>query len=166
MSFTVAAQSKPEIMEQYKKLNFLASNLAPTYSDFGYLGGPLVELTMGGWCFNLPGFITSLTLTIPQESPWEIGIDDNGNFDNSVKEMPMICRVIMSFTPIHKFRPEKQVNDYQGKPDGEGFVDKYGPQRYLALENGENNNYDNSPTVNENYSDYVTRVNTPQPKTS
>ena len=147
MGFTIAAQSKPEIMEQYKKLNFLASNLAPTYSSFGYLGGPLVELTMGGWCYNLPGFITNLTLTIPQESPWEIGINDDGGFDNSVKEMPMICNVGMSFTPIHKFRPEKQVNKYNGAKDGDGSVTEYGPQRYLALENGKNNNYD--PEKNE-----------------
>ena len=143
MGFTVAAQSKPEIMEQYKKLNFLASNLAPTYSDFGYLGGPLIELTMGGWCYNLPGFITNLTLTIPQESPWEIGINDSGDFDDSVKEMPMICDVTMNFTPIHNFRPEKQVNKYgpEKAEDGEGSVTEYGPQRYLALEQGGNNNY-------------------------
>jgi hypothetical protein len=163
MGFTIAAQSKPEIMEQYKKLNFLASNLAPTYSSFGYLGGPLVELTMGGWCYNLPGFITNLTLEIPQESPWEIGINDDGGFDNSVKEMPMICNVGMSFTPIHKFRPEKQVNKYNKAENGEGIVTEYGPQRYLALENGENNNYDTLPTNNESYSDYVNRVN---PKTN
>ena len=74
ISFTVAAQSKPELMAQYKKLNFLASNLAPTYSDYGYMGGPLVQFTMGGWCYELPGFIGSLGLGVPQESPWEIGI--------------------------------------------------------------------------------------------
>lgn len=149
MGFTVAAQSKPEIMEQYKKLNFLASNLAPTYSDFGYLGGPLVELTLGGWCFNLPGFITNLTLTIPQESPWEIGIDTQGKKDPSVKEMPMICNVGMSFTPIHNFRPEKQVNKFGSEKTegGDGSVTEYGPQRYLALANRENNNYD--PEKNE-----------------
>ena len=50
-------------------LCFLASNLAPSYSSNGYMAGSLVELTMGGWCYELPGFITSLTLDIPQESP-------------------------------------------------------------------------------------------------
>lgn len=142
LSFTVAAQSKPELMEQYKKLNFLASNLAPTYSSQGFMGGPLVELTLGGWCFNLPGFISSLTLNVPQESPWEIGINDKGDLDNQVKEMPHIVQVTgMQFTPIHNFRPEKQENNYGGKPEGEGLIDKYGPQRYIALENEEGNNY-------------------------
>ena len=138
LGFTVAAQSKPELMAQYKKLNFLASNLAPTYSAQGYMGGPLVELTLGGWCYNLPGFITSLTLNVPQESPWEIGIDDDGNADgdNSVRQMPHIVQVTgMQFTPIHTFRPEKQINLYDKTENGDGVISNYGEQRYISLEN-------------------------------
>lgn len=139
MDFTVAAQSKLELIEQYKKLNFLASNLAPTYSDAGYMGGPLVTLTMGGWCYELPGFLTSLSLGIPQESPWEIGINDSGGSDSSVKELPHIVKVSgLSFTPIHTFRPEKQINTYGGDND---TISTYGKQRYLALK-AVNNNYD------------------------
>ncbi len=142
LGFTVAAQSKPELIAQYKKLNFLASNLAPTYSPQGYMGGPLIRLTIGGWCYELPGFISSMTLDVPSESPWEIGIGD-GVIDETVKQLPHIVKVTgFSFTPIHTFRPEKQVNNYGGEPEGEGFVDKYGPQRYLALENESGNNYD------------------------
>jgi len=150
LSFTVAAQSKPELMAQYKKLNFLASNLAPVYSSKGYMGGPLVTLTMGGWCYELPGFIKGLTLDVPTESPWEIGINDKGKFDKTVKEMPHIVKVSgFSFVPIHTFRPEKQQNLYGGEPDGgltkPANISKYGSQRYLALANGKgikNNNYD------------------------
>ena len=159
LSFTVAAQSREEIMIMYRKLNFLASNLAPDYTTAGYMAGPLVQLTMGGWCYELPGFINSLTLEIPQESPWEIGIPnlDRGETsaggiefrDPQLKEMPMICRVTgFSFTPIHTFRPAKQTLN-----DGEGGIspsqaatlqdtNTYGPERYIALSNGENNNYD------------------------
>ena len=115
ISFTVAALSKPELMAQYKKLNFLASNLAPTYSNLGYMGGPLIQLTMGGWCYELPGFLTSLNLEVPNDTPWEIGINDNAtDFDNTVKEMPHRVNCTMAFTPIHKFRPEKQVNTFNG----------------------------------------------------
>jgi hypothetical protein len=138
MGFTVAAQSKPELIEQYKKLNFLASNLAPTYSNKGYMGGPLVQLTMGGWCYELPGFITALTLDIPQESPWEIGINDEGNSDNTVKELPHMVKVTgFSFTPIHKFRPEKQVFKPNSKTP-------FGNQRYIQLTNGRTENYNNT----------------------
>lgn len=138
IGFTVAAQSKPELMAQYKKLNFLASNLAPTYSDYGYMGGPLIQLTLGGWCYELPGFIGSLGLGVPQESPWEIGINTEGGSDSTVKEMPHIVNVDMKFTPIHRFRPEKQELTF-GKDENE--VATYGPQRYIELTNGYNNNY-------------------------
>ena len=103
------------------------------------MGGPLVTLTMGGWCYELPGFITSLSLGIPQESPWEIGINDSGGSDSSVKELPHIVKVSgLSFTPIHTFRPEKQINTYGGDND---TISTYGKQRYLALK-AVNNNYD------------------------
>lgn len=147
LSYTVAAQSKPEIMAQYKKLNFLASTLAPDYGGkdgSGYMGGVLTTLTLGGWCYELPGFIDSLTLDIPQESPWEIGINDEGESDPTVKEMPHICKVTMNFTPIHTFRPELQDNDYDEKT---GLVPTgaenggYGKQRYIALTNGISENY-------------------------
>jgi hypothetical protein len=142
LSFTVAAQSKPELMIQYKKLNYLASNLAPYYSDAGYMSGPLVKLTMGGWCYDQPGFITSMTLDVPQESPWEITIDDNGNFDKSVKELPHIVKVSgFSFTPIHTFRPEKQELTF----DNNGKLESYGEQRYLSLRSQYSNNYNDVP---------------------
>ena len=142
LSYTVAAQSKPELMAQYKKLNFLASTLAPDYGDSGYMGGVLTTLTLGGWCYELPGFIDSLTLDIPQESPWEIAIGsdvEKGKGDKTVKEMPHICKVTMNFTPIHTFRPELQKNGYD--EEGNGEVDTYGDQHYIGLTNGRNNNY-------------------------
>lgn len=140
MDFTVAAQSKPEIMEQYRKLNFLVSNTFPDYTEAGYMAGPLIQLTMGGWCYELPGFLQSINLDIPQESPWEIGIDTVGESDHSVKEMPHYCNVSMQFTPIHNFRPAKQKNTYKGKD-----ITKYGKERYIALSQGTHkfDNYDN-----------------------
>jgi hypothetical protein len=147
LSFTVAAQSKPELMAQYKKLNFLTSTLAPDYGSSGFMGGVLHQLTLGGWCYELPGFISKIGLGVPQESPWEIaipatdngGINDDGIFsDSSVKEMPHIVKVSMDFTPIHKFRPELQDNSYT---ENFGEVSSYGPQRYIQLENGLGDNY-------------------------
>ncbi len=149
LSFTVAAQSKEEIMVMYRKLNYLVSNLSPDYTDSGYMAGPLVQLTMGGWCYELPGFISAITLDVPQESPWEIGIPtldrDTTSVGGityrnpSVKEMPMICKVTgFAFTPIEKFVPSKQVGE-------NGFYKRTGNQRYLALANGNSkseNNYD------------------------
>ena len=132
LGFTVAAQSRPELMAQYKKLNYLASTLAPTYTKAGYMGGTLVSLTMGGWCYELPGFISDLSLSVENESPWEIGIDDKGDPDENISQLPHIIKVSgLNFTPIHTFRPEKQFNKW----DKDDNLTSYGPQQYIALAN-------------------------------
>ena len=52
LSWTVAAQSKQELIPMYKKLNFLASTLAPDYSPNGYMRGNLIQLTIGGYLYE------------------------------------------------------------------------------------------------------------------
>ena len=134
MGFTVAAQSKAELIPMYKKLNYLASSLAPDYSRAGFMRGNLVRITMGGYLYEQPGYLTSLTYTIPQESPWEIGINADGGSDESVKELPHIITVSLSFTPIHNFLPSKAGGTGRGTS-----------KRYIALANGKgrsDNNYD------------------------
>jgi len=124
LSFTVAAQSKAELIPMYKKLNYLASTLTPDYNGAGFMRGNLVRLTLGGYLYEQPGFITSLTYTVPQESTWEIGIDETGDSDHSVKELPHVIQVSgFSFTPIHTFLPEKPGD--ANNPDS----------RYIALSN-------------------------------
>ncbi len=93
LSWTVAAQSKQELIPMYKKLNLLASSLAGDYSTSGYMRGILSQLTVGGYLYEQPGIITQLSYDIPQESPWEIEINDEGATDNSVKELPHIIKV-------------------------------------------------------------------------
>lgn len=125
LSFTVAAQSKIELIPMYKKLNYLASNLAPDYSGVGYMRGPLVTLTVGGYIYEQPGFITGLSFEMSEESPWEIGINDEGNSDSTVKELTHIIKVSgFNFTPIHNFAPRKA--DYQN----------LGQTPFIALANG------------------------------
>ena len=144
LSFTVAAQSKEELIPMYKKLNYLASNLAPDYSPAGYMRGPLVQLTMGGYLYEQVGFITGLTYDVPQDSTWEIGINDQGGDDSTVKELPHRINVnSFSFTPIHSFRPAKQGNTFTNNKGG--FVSGYGNERFIALSNGSNTNYSTNP---------------------
>ena len=123
MAFTVVAQSREEITAMYDKLNFLASSLAPEYLDSefsGYMAGNIAYITLGEYIYDQPGIITSLTFDIPEESPWEIGIDDDGKQIESkddVRQVPHMIKVTgFNFTPIHKFRPEKQTfkNDILG----------------------------------------------------
>jgi hypothetical protein len=147
LSWTVAAQSKQELIPMYKKLNFLASTLAPDYSPNGYMRGNLVQLTIGGYLYEQPGFITGLTYEMGEESPWEIGIGvKNGSEDGTVKELTQIIKVSgFNFIPIQKFIPRLQSNSFG--TDATGFAESYGPEKFIALANGprdEDSNY-NSP---------------------
>ena len=128
LSFTVVAQSKAELTPMYKKLNYLASILAPSYNKNGFMRGNMVKLTLGSYLHEQPGFITSISYTIPDTSTWEIGIDGKGGSDHSVKELPHMIKVSgFNFTPIHTFLPEI-VDNISDAPD----------QRYIAL--AKNNN--------------------------
>jgi hypothetical protein len=148
MAFTVVAQSREEITAMYDKLNFLASSLAPEYLDSlssGYMAGNIAYITLGEYIYDQPGIITSLTFDIPEESPWEIGIDDNGNRleVDDVRQVPHMIKVTgFNFTPIHKFRPEKQTfkNDKLGT-DSTRLLNT-GKQRYVDQLRPESTNYD------------------------
>jgi len=131
LSFTVAAQSKAELIPMHKKLNYLASTLAPDYTEAGFMRGNLVRLTVGGYLYEQPGFITSLNYDIPQDSTWEIAINEEGGSDSSVKELPHMIKVSgFNFTPIHDFLPQKP-NDPNNPTS-----------KFISLSNGVNSNYD------------------------
>ena len=105
IGFKVAALSVEEMEPMYKKLNYLMSNLMPDYKDELLMRGPLVKMTVGNWINSQPGILNSLSYTIPNDSPWEINInntptnteDDNGN---KILVLPHIVEVSISFTPI------------------------------------------------------------------
>jgi hypothetical protein len=182
INWTVAAQSKDELIPMHQKLNYLASNLTPDYSDGGYMRGPMMRLTVGGYLYSQPGFITNLTYTVDDASPWEIGINnisalsdtntlagETAVSDQSVKELPHIIRVVMAYTPIHEFVPRKQKNLYNPSEVG-GEIVQWGKERYIALKQGAHNNYDDNPNytteakVNIIESRPLTPINSPLPE--
>ena len=151
LSWTVVAQSKAELIPMYQKLNYLASVCAPDYSNKGYMRGNLIKLTIGGYLYEQVGIMKGINYTVPQESPWEIGIpygsSEGGTplrvaSDSNVKELPHMIKVTgFQFIPIHNFVPSVQKNRYTGV---NGEVDKYGAERYIALSRGEGENAVNS----------------------
>ena len=156
LSWTVADQSKKELIPMYQKLNYLASVCAPDYSSNGYMRGNLIELTVGGYLYNQVGIMKGIQFSIPQESPWEIGINDtDGKLDDSVKELPFIIKVSgFSFIPIHNFVPNLQKNIFASTSNSgssvEGDLDIFGPERYISLSNSEGNNYTTKLDDNNN----------------
>ena len=162
LDWTVAAQSKQELIPMYQKLNYLASVCAGDYSDVGYMRGNLITLSVGGWFQEQVGIMQGLTLDVPQESPWEIGITDASNLtsigagdskreinsDPSVQEMPMIVNVSgFTFIPIHDFVPRVQKNRFNGGlvEGGGNFISQYGNERFINLKGGLGSNYNGGP---------------------
>ena len=124
LSWTVAALSKQELIPMYKKLSYLASNLAPVYKD-GFMQGPLVTLTVGGYIHELPGYIDGLTLEMGEDSTWEIGINDSGGKDETVAQLTHIIKVTgFSFTPIPTYLPQR----------GAHFIDLWNGSKTLWTE--------------------------------
>jgi hypothetical protein len=123
LSWTVAAQSKEELIPMYKKLNYLASSLAPDYSGNGFMKGNLIQLTVGGYLYEQVGWFGGINYELVNDAPWEIGINDEGENDPSVKELPHMIKVTgFTFTPIQNFVPS--IN-----------------QKYISLSSGGRDNY-------------------------
>jgi len=141
MSWTIAAQSREELIVMYTKLNYLQSVMTGDYSKSGYMAGNIINMTVGGYFWETPCVINSMNITIPGESPWEIGVADDTSqqgynpgqsipTEKGVKEMPHVIQVTgFSFTPLHDFAPRKQNNTFNDK----GELTKFGKERFIAL---------------------------------
>jgi hypothetical protein len=98
LGFTIIADSKANLNIMYEQLNTLASSIAPTYTDQGYIAGNIHVLTVGNYVSGEWGVMDGITYEIVEESPWEI---EKGN------ALPFYIRVSgISFHPIQKFRPQ------------------------------------------------------------
>lgn len=125
-SFKIAAQSRSEIIPLYKKLNYLVSTTAPTYSEKNTPGGvdddnsarmrgTFIKVTIGDLLDNVPGFFSNISLSWSKEYPWEIKLgnkmaNDDRDMEDDVYQNPHVLDVKCSFTPIHNFIPQTSIN--------------------------------------------------------
>jgi len=137
MGFTIAATSKAELIPMFAKLNYLASSLAPDYGTNGFMRGNMVRMTVGGYLYEVPGVLTTLTYTIPDDTTWEIAIDAEGKTDPSVKELPHRIEVSLAFTPVQDFLPSRQRLLYNEN----GELRAVGNETFISMNNGRNTNY-------------------------
>ena len=156
ISFTLVAQSIQELSIMYQKLNYIVSSLAPDYSKGGFMRGNLVQLTLGGYLYETPGIIENISITLPDQATWEIGIpvneEDNTRFfasptkftADNVQELPHRLDISMTFRPIHNFLPQIVGSSYtvnsptgsvSSNPEGINGGQKI-KQRFLSLANG------------------------------
>jgi hypothetical protein len=133
IGFKVAALSDIEMKPMYQKLNYLMGNLMPDYNDT-LMRGPLIKMTVGNWIDGQVGILNSLSYTIPQDSPWEIGLGDKYLI------LPHIVEVSMTFTPIGS--QTQGINKVSSKSDIISNI----AQNYNGAKNGEPNYIDPNKT--------------------
>ena len=113
LGWTVAAQSKLELLPMYERLNYLASVCAGDYSEAGYMRGNLIKLTIGGYIYEQVGILQGLSYEMSEDTTWEINI--NGE---SLPQLAQVIRVTgFKFVPIHSFVPRV----------GKNFIQRYTP---------------------------------------
>lgn len=101
-AFKIAAFSRDELKPLYKKLNFLASSTAPTYSNAGsFMRGTYARITIGDYMVRIPGFFKTVDLTWDINYPWEVALETG----EDIPRVPHILNVSCTFQPIHDFLP-------------------------------------------------------------
>ena len=115
-SFTlkIAALSKVELAPIITKLNYIASLTAPDYSSGGFMRSNIVYLTLGDYLANVPGFIESVNITIPDDTSFEIARGADGEPEETTvdgtqvktQQLPKYAEMQINFKPIHSILPE------------------------------------------------------------
>lgn len=108
LGFKIAAQTRNEMWPLYRKLNYLAAQTAPDYSESGRIRTPYMKLTLGDYFNRLPGVLTSVTINWQKDYPWEIKNDEKLDADMLV--LPHILDVSINFKPIHNFTPKNSLD--------------------------------------------------------
>jgi hypothetical protein len=125
-SFRVAALTRGDIPMMWKKIEALKSLTLPKYQKIFTEQtakspvAPFVELTIGDLYVNQPGYFTSVGLTIPQNSNWEI---EDGY------QLTHLCDVSLEYTFIGKELPS--IDSKQFDMDGYDKDFEEGKQKEL-----------------------------------
>ena len=115
-SFKIAVQSRDELKPLYTKLNHLISQVYPDYSNgYGVMRAPIIRLSIGDYLYRTAGMLENVNVTIDDNAPWDINVDEFGNKSNG-KELPQIVNVQCSFKPIQDFLPRRINDSYLNVP--------------------------------------------------
>lgn len=108
-SINVVALSEKDIPIIWEKVNYAKGLVLPQYRDFTDIGvnqrpvAPVVNLTLGDLYNDTPGFFTSVNMSIPENSTWEL---------KEGKQVPHICTLAFEFTYIGKENPTMQSRHF------------------------------------------------------
>ena len=117
-TFKVAAFTKQELIIGWEKLNYLVGLCYPADYDQGRMVAPLIRLTIGKMFDNAPGLINNVSLTVPDQSTWDI----NPNI-----ELPKYVEASIDFQYIGAYSLKAKGKHYgltYMKDDGSGLTNE------------------------------------------
>ena len=120
-NFRVWSQNPEEHIAAWDKLGVLAKMVYPQgYPSNGAVTPPLVSLTLGDLYKTKESFIESLSYTIDDNSPWEIGTDVSGY------KAPKVIDVSITFKFLQSKNSTTTMYGFSGgvSTDGKGGVGK------------------------------------------
>lgn len=115
-TFNIMAMSRSEMIPMWRKLNYLASYTMPDFTENkGRPAGPFMRITIGSLFEQTPGFIESLTYSIPEDATWDIAEDAD---NPEAKQLPMLIEAAMTFRIVADHRPQQMGRVYSLSPYG------------------------------------------------
>lgn len=104
-SFKIAAQTRHELKPLYRKLNYLASTTAPSFSEDGlFMRGTLVKINIGDYLSEQLCNIASVSINWQQDYQWET--KQNISDETDVQILPHVLDVSITAEAIHEFVPQ------------------------------------------------------------
>ena len=140
-TFSIYPKSKQELPVLMEKLNYLIGTCYPTFTKEERMVTPFIELTMGDMFVNTPGLISSLTVTVEEQSTWEIA---------DKLQFPHFIKAACEFKYIGKYALDSRSKHYDLHfLEANGLSDN----RYGVNDLG----YNNYPNRGDNGSDSIRR---------
>jgi len=108
-SFRIYADTKQELHWNWMKLNRFIGMTYPSYNTENRMVGPFLRLTLGDILSRSPGFISALTITIDDNTPWELNL----TAEDFLARVPHVVECAVTY---------KVIGDYQLDANRTPFV--------------------------------------------
>ena len=102
LTFKVVAFNQQELNVLHDKVDNLRKLAAPKYRN-GYMQGNFINLTIGNYFNNMPGFVTSVNVTIAENFTWEV--EDRSYI------MPHMMDISVAYTILENSTPQLPYRD-------------------------------------------------------
>ena len=76
-TFKIYTDSERELRWNWMKLNRFVGMVYPSFNDANRMIGPFLKITLADMLNNVSGYISALTITVDDMTPWEINLFDN-----------------------------------------------------------------------------------------